>query len=238
MTKKRGPNIDPTPLLQSRTHHLEKSAKQNPLTLAMRARHSSRGIQRRKVWKSDQGKKLDECGVSIESMDKLSRRHVLTVAASSAASAALPAPVLATIIDDTIATTVPSTSLLDDVFTVIERQTDISRTAILSNSRERDIVRARHRAMYVYRLLSGRSLPEIGRRLGGRSHMTAIYACRRIERYRRTNAGDQEIDDLIHACIVEAVRNGHRLTPDFNRGDFKQETILLDVEDRLDPLWR
>jgi chromosomal replication initiator protein len=36
-------------------------------------------------------------------------------------------------------------------------------------------------AMYLSRKLTTRSLPEIGRRFGGRDHTTVLHACRRIE---------------------------------------------------------
>ena len=35
--------------------------------------------------------------------------------------------------------------------------------------------------MYLSRKLTTRSLPEIGRRFGGRDHTTVLHACRRIE---------------------------------------------------------
>lgn len=50
---------------------------------------------------------------------------------------------------------------------------------ILSNSRKHPYVRPRQVAMHLYRTLSGRSFPEIGRRFG-RDHTTALSNCRRI----------------------------------------------------------
>ena len=35
--------------------------------------------------------------------------------------------------------------------------------------------------MYLSRKLTTRSLPEIGRRFGGRDHTTVLHACRRVE---------------------------------------------------------
>ena len=35
--------------------------------------------------------------------------------------------------------------------------------------------------MYLARKLTTRSLPEIGRRFGGRDHTTVLHACRRVE---------------------------------------------------------
>jgi chromosomal replication initiator protein len=42
------------------------------------------------------------------------------------------------------------------------------------------IVRARQVGMYLAKVLTGRSLPEIGRRFGGRDHTTVLHAVRKI----------------------------------------------------------
>src|SRR5579885_1607781 len=49
-----------------------------------------------------------------------------------------------------------------------------------SAGRARRIARPRQVAMYLARQLTMRSLPEIGRRFGGRDHTTVLHACRRI----------------------------------------------------------
>ncbi|MGD0143129.1 MAG: chromosomal replication initiator protein DnaA [Rhizomicrobium sp.] len=46
--------------------------------------------------------------------------------------------------------------------------------------RSRRVARPRQVAMYLSRELTMRSLPEIGRRFGGRDHTTVLHACRRI----------------------------------------------------------
>ena len=66
-----------------------------------------------------------------------------------------------------------------------------------SPQRARRVARPRQVAMYLARKLTTRSLPEIGRRFGGRDHTTVLHACRRIE---ELCAGDplfkQEVDFL------------------------------------------
>jgi chromosomal replication initiator protein len=42
------------------------------------------------------------------------------------------------------------------------------------------VVRPRQIAMYLSKLLTPRSLPEIGRRFGGRDHTTVLHAVRKI----------------------------------------------------------
>jgi len=49
-----------------------------------------------------------------------------------------------------------------------------------SPQRSRRIARPRQVAMYLARELTMRSLPEIGKRFGGRDHTTVLHACRRI----------------------------------------------------------
>jgi len=49
-----------------------------------------------------------------------------------------------------------------------------------SAGRARRIARPRQVAMYLARQLTMRSLPEIGKRFGGRDHTTVLHACRRI----------------------------------------------------------
>lgn len=51
-----------------------------------------------------------------------------------------------------------------------------------SARRQRAVARPRQVAMYLAKLLTPRSLPEIGRRFGGRDHTTVMHAVRQIER--------------------------------------------------------
>ncbi|MGH6877288.1 MAG: chromosomal replication initiator protein DnaA [Rhizomicrobium sp.] len=49
-----------------------------------------------------------------------------------------------------------------------------------SQQRSRRVARPRQVAMFLARTITQRSLPEIGRRFGGRDHTTVLHACRRI----------------------------------------------------------
>ncbi|HEY3778408.1 MAG TPA: chromosomal replication initiator protein DnaA [Rhizomicrobium sp.] len=49
-----------------------------------------------------------------------------------------------------------------------------------SSQRSRRVARPRQVAMFLARAITERSLPEIGRRFGGRDHTTVLHACRRI----------------------------------------------------------
>jgi chromosomal replication initiator protein len=86
---------------------------------------------------------------------------------------------------------------IEDVLTVVSRHFGVSKADVLSQRRHRSVVWPRHIAMYLARQLTGRSLPEIGRRCGGRDFATVLHAVRRIE---ALLAGDthlvEEIDGL------------------------------------------
>ncbi|HAD24487.1 MAG TPA: chromosomal replication initiator protein DnaA [Alphaproteobacteria bacterium] len=68
---------------------------------------------------------------------------------------------------------------------------------LLSPRRSRNIARPRQIAMYLSKQLTSRSLPEIGRKFGGRDHTTVIHAVRRIEELRGSDPGvDNDVENL------------------------------------------
>lgn len=67
----------------------------------------------------------------------------------------------------------------------------IRHAEMVSARRARAVARPRQIAMYLAKQLTPRSLPEIGRRFGGRDHTTVIHAVKQIEKLR---AADSEID--------------------------------------------
>ncbi len=70
---------------------------------------------------------------------------------------------------------------------------------LLSKRRTRAIARPRQVAMYLCKSLTKRSLPDIGRRFGGRDHTTVIHAVKRIDILRKKdpalNASLQNLED-------------------------------------------
>lgn len=70
---------------------------------------------------------------------------------------------------------------IEDIQKVAARHYNVSKNDLLSNRRTRIIVRPRQIAMYLSKILTPRSLPEIGRRFGGRDHTTVLHAVRKIE---------------------------------------------------------
>jgi chromosomal replication initiator protein len=75
----------------------------------------------------------------------------------------------------------PKRPRIEDIQRVVARHYNVSKTELLSNRRTRTIVKPRQIAMYLAKIMTPRSLPEIGRRFGGRDHTTVLHAVRKIE---------------------------------------------------------
>jgi chromosomal replication initiator protein len=74
----------------------------------------------------------------------------------------------------------------------------IDRSEMSSKRRARAVVRPRQVAMYLAKVLTPRSYPEIGRKFGGRDHSTVIHAVRLIEDLRQRDADmDGDVRSLL-----------------------------------------
>ena len=71
---------------------------------------------------------------------------------------------------------------------------------LVSARRARAVARPRQIAMYLAKRLTTRSLPEIGRKFGGRDHSTVIHAVKRVEELRDT---DREVDAAVRVLMGE-----------------------------------
>lgn len=70
---------------------------------------------------------------------------------------------------------------IEDILKIVARHYKVPRNELLSARRSRDVVRPRQIAMYLAKALTSRSLPEIGRRFGGRDHTTVLHSVRKVE---------------------------------------------------------
>jgi chromosomal replication initiator protein len=84
-------------------------------------------------------------------------------------------------IRDLIRPTEPRRVKIEDIQRIVARHYNVSRGDLLSSRRTANVVRPRQVAMYLAKVLTLRSLPEIGRRFGGRDHTTVLHAVRKIE---------------------------------------------------------
>ena len=74
---------------------------------------------------------------------------------------------------------------------------NIRLSELLSARRARAVARPRQIAMYLSKSLTTKSLPEIGRKFGGRDHTTVIHAVRRIDELREIDSAlDKDIEHL------------------------------------------
>ncbi|MCJ9430014.1 chromosomal replication initiator protein DnaA [Kordiimonas sp. A6E486] len=81
---------------------------------------------------------------------------------------------------------------IDEIQRAVADYFNLRLSEMLSERRARNIARPRQVAMYLSKQLTSRSLPEIGRRFGGRDHTTVMHAVRKIEDLRRD---DSQLDD-------------------------------------------
>ena len=72
---------------------------------------------------------------------------------------------------------------------------------MLSPRRARAVARPRQMAMYLSKTLTSKSLPDIGRRFGGRDHTTVIHAVRTIEKLKETDAQIAEDVELLRRML-------------------------------------
>ena len=86
-----------------------------------------------------------------------------------------------TVIRDLIQGLEPRRIKIEDILRIISRHYGVSKGDLLSQRRHRSVVWPRQIGMYLAKQLTARSLPEIGRRFGGRDHTTVLHAIRKIE---------------------------------------------------------
>ena len=86
---------------------------------------------------------------------------------------------------------------IDDIQRKVADYYNLRLSDLLSARRSRTIARPRQVAMYLSKILTTRSLPEIGRKFGGRDHTTVIHAVKRIEGLKDNDIAIQEEVDVL-----------------------------------------
>jgi chromosomal replication initiator protein len=97
----------------------------------------------------------------------------------------------------------PKRVKIEDIQRIVARQYNVSRADLLSSRRTANVVRPRQIAMYLAKALTLRSLPEIGRRFGGRDHTTVLHAVRKIETLAGNDAALAEEIELLKRLLQE-----------------------------------
>lgn len=70
---------------------------------------------------------------------------------------------------------------VDHIQKAVAEHFGLTQADLLSERRARSVARPRQAAMWIAKQITTRSLPDIGRRFGGRDHTTVLHAVRRIE---------------------------------------------------------
>jgi chromosomal replication initiator protein len=106
-------------------------------------------------------------------------------------------------IRDLIRAREPKRVKIEDIQKLVASHYSVTRADILSSRRTAIVVKPRQVAMYLSKSLTLRSLPEIGRRFGGRDHTTVLHAVRKIEGLCTANTALREELELLKRMLQE-----------------------------------
>ena len=81
---------------------------------------------------------------------------------------------------------------IDLIQTIVCKYFKISKNEMLSSRRSRYLVRPRQTAIYLTKILTTKSLPEIGREFSNRDHTTIIHSVKTIEKLKEKNVDMNE----------------------------------------------
>jgi chromosomal replication initiator protein len=98
----------------------------------------------------------------------------------------------------------PKRVTIEEILRMISKHYVVSRQDLLSARRTRNVVLPRQVAMYLAKILTPRSLPEIGRRFGGRDHTTVLHAVRKIEEKSKTDERLAQDIELVKRLLLDA----------------------------------
>jgi chromosomal replication initiator protein len=90
---------------------------------------------------------------------------------------------------------------IDEIQRRVAEHFNIRLGEMTSDRRARAVARPRQVAMYLAKQLTTRSLPEIGRKFGGRDHTTVMHAVRKIEELKSTDPALAEDVELLRRML-------------------------------------
>ena len=125
------------------------------------------------------------------------------VAHSSVGGPSLTVDAAEVAIRDLIRSREPKRVKIEDIQKLVASHYSVTRQDILSSRRTAIVVKPRQVAMYLAKALTMRSLPEIGRRFGGRDHTTVLHAVRKIEGLCSANSALREELELLKRMLQE-----------------------------------
>ncbi|MCH8110434.1 MAG: chromosomal replication initiator protein DnaA, partial [Proteobacteria bacterium] len=90
---------------------------------------------------------------------------------------------------------------IEDIQKRVAEHYNIRISEMHSSRRARAVARPRQVAMFLAKQLTSRSLPEIGRKFGGRDHTTVMHAVKRINELRESDSNLAEDVDLLRRML-------------------------------------
>ena len=90
---------------------------------------------------------------------------------------------------------------IDEIIRKVADHYNLRMSDLLSARRSRSVARPRQVAMFLAKSLTSRSLPEIGRKFGGRDHTTVMHAVRKIEELKKTDSQIAEDVELLRRML-------------------------------------
>jgi chromosomal replication initiator protein len=97
----------------------------------------------------------------------------------------------------------PKRVKIEDIQKRVATHYNVSRADLLSSRRTAAVVMPRQIAMYLAKSLTLRSLPEIGRRFGGRDHTTVLHAVRKIDNLYNNDTALRDEIELLKRMLQE-----------------------------------
>ena len=151
---------------------------------------------------------LDGVDVSDEVLDEIAARVTTSVRALEGALIRVVAyaslkgepatPDLARHVLDRLGARPRQRTTVTEIIEAAATEFGVGKDEILARDRRPNVAMARQVAMYVARELTSHSLPEIGRRIGGRNHTTVLHAVNRVRTAIGTDPSiDTAVDNLL-----------------------------------------
>ncbi len=88
---------------------------------------------------------------------------------------------------------------IEEIIRKVADHYNLRMSDMISARRSRTISRPRQLAMFLAKNLTSKSLPEIGRRFGGRDHTTVLHANKKIQKLRKEDSQiEQDYINIVH----------------------------------------
>jgi len=91
---------------------------------------------------------------------------------------------------------------IDEIQRKVAEHYNLKLTDMHSARRARSVARPRQIAMYLAKQLTARSLPEIGRKFGGRDHTTVMHAVRKVDELMAEDAQIAKDVDVVRRALT------------------------------------